>query len=152
MRRARERGAASRASKGLDLLSTPMLAIANQSVKVSFGVSKVGTISVGTGEARGVHAFGCSPPTFDLSPRTYRSIRRRSSRRGRGGQTTGGAVVWAARRCRRRGSLARTEAAVLDGAGPGWDQHRAHSRVREKMSKNTSRNTWKFMMNPLGLK
>jgi hypothetical protein len=66
-------------------------------VDLIIGDAKVEARSVGTGEACGVHTLGSSPPAFDLSPGTYRSMRWLSSRRGRGGKTTGGAVVWAAR-------------------------------------------------------
>jgi hypothetical protein len=61
-----ERDAAGLTAKRLDLLSMPMLAIANQRVNVCLGVSKVGTIAVRTGEALGIYAFGSSPATFLL--------------------------------------------------------------------------------------
>ena len=58
LRRARERGAARRASKGLDALGPAMLAVADQHMEVSVSVSKVLTLRVRTSEARGLYAFG----------------------------------------------------------------------------------------------
>src|SRR6266516_3210944 len=89
--------AASLTAKGLDLLGTAMLAIPNQSVDVSVGDSKVRALLVGTGEAFGVYPLGCSPAAFHLTPGVHRQRCRLSTRRGSGGQTTGGAVVWGAR-------------------------------------------------------
>jgi hypothetical protein len=43
-----------------------------------------------------VYALGRSPPAFHLTPGTHRSRCWPRSRRGRGGETTGGAIVWAA--------------------------------------------------------
>ena len=53
-----EGGAAGRASKGLDLLSTAMLAIANQRVDMRLSDPKVQALSVGTGKALSFHASG----------------------------------------------------------------------------------------------
>jgi hypothetical protein len=90
----REGGAASLTAKGLDALGLAMHAIPNQRVDLIIGDAEVGTLRVGTGEALGVHALGGSSPAFHLAPGTYR--RRPSTRRGSGGETTGGAIVWAA--------------------------------------------------------
>jgi hypothetical protein len=92
----REGGAAGRASKGLDPLSTAMLAIANQRVDMSLGDSKVQTLSVGTGKALGVYPLGCSSAAFDLAPGAYGSRYWPRTRGGSGGETTGRAIVWAA--------------------------------------------------------
>jgi len=113
-----ERGAASRASKGLDALGTAMLAIPNQRVNLIISDAQGGAFRVGTGVAGGVHSLGGSPPAFHLAPPTHMPRRWSSTRRGSGAQTTGGAIVWAAGRCRRRWSLLRILAAALDGAGP----------------------------------
>jgi hypothetical protein len=67
-----ERGAASRASKGLDLLGTTMLAIPNQRVDVSVGDSEVRALLIGTGEAFGVYPLRCSSAAFHLTPGAYR--------------------------------------------------------------------------------
>ncbi len=91
-----ERGAAGRASKRLDLLGMPMLAISDEGVELSIGDPEVRTLRVGTSEALGVHSLGCSPPAFDLAPGTHRQRRWSSTRRGSGDETTGGAIVWAA--------------------------------------------------------
>ena len=74
-----------------------MLAVADQGVDVSFRVPEVRALLVGTSESFGVYAFGGSPPAFDLSPGTYWSMRWLSRRRGRGGMTTGRAIIWRAR-------------------------------------------------------
>jgi hypothetical protein len=87
-----ERGTASRASKGLDALGTAMLAILNQRVNLIISDAQVGALRVGTGVARGVHSLGGSPPAFHLAPGTHRPRRRLSTRRGSGGETTGGAI------------------------------------------------------------
>ncbi len=91
-----ERGMAGLATERLDLLSTTVLAIADQSVDLSIGVAEVGALLIGTGEARGVHALGCSSAAFHLRPGAYRSRCWLSTRRGGGGETTGRAIVWAA--------------------------------------------------------
>src|SRR2546423_914708 len=49
----------------------------------------------------------------------------------------------------RRWNVVRT---ALDWTGPGWGQKRAQRSAREKMRKNTSRNTWMFMKHSLCLK
>src|SRR5258706_6653664 len=81
--------------KGLNLLGTAMLAIPNQRVDVSLGDPEVQALRVGTGEALSVYAFGSTSPTFPFTPGTHRH--RHYSRRGRRGQTTGRAIIWAAR-------------------------------------------------------
>ena len=91
-----ERGAASRTSERLDPLRLTMLAIANERMHVSVGDPAVRALLIGTGVAFGVYLFGCSPAAFDLAPGTHRPRRRLSTRRGSGGETTGGAIVWAA--------------------------------------------------------
>ena len=89
-----QRGAARLTAKGLDLLGTAMLAIADQRVEVSLGDAKVPALRVGTGVALRVDAFGSPSPTFHFTPWTHRC--RHYSRRGRRGETTGRAIVWAA--------------------------------------------------------
>jgi len=97
LRRAREGGAAGLATKGLDPLSLPMLAIADQCVNVRIGDAEVGALLIGTGIAVGVDPLGRAPAAFDLTPGTHRQSRRLSTRRGCGGETTSRTVVWAAR-------------------------------------------------------
>ena len=87
---------ASLTAKGLDALGLAMLAIPDQRMNVCIGDSKVGTLSVGTSEVLGVHPFWGSSAAFDLAPGTHRQRREPSTRRGSGGETTGGAIVWAA--------------------------------------------------------
>jgi hypothetical protein len=70
-----ERGMAGLTAERLDALSTTVLAIADQSVDVSIGDAEVRALLIGTGEARGVHPLGRSPPAFDLAPGTHRSRR-----------------------------------------------------------------------------
>src|SRR6266704_3691013 len=90
-----ERSVAGLTAKGLDPLGTSMLAIPDQSTNVCVCDFKVGTLSVRTGEALGVHPLRCSPAAFHLSPGTHRQRRRLLfTRRGRGSETTGGAIVW----------------------------------------------------------
>jgi hypothetical protein len=90
-----ERGAASLTAKGLDLLGPTMFAIANQCMNMSIGNAEVQALLVGTGVTLGVDSLRCSPVAFDLAPGTYCCWRCPYSRRGRGGETTGGAIVWA---------------------------------------------------------
>ena len=91
-----EGGVAGLAAKGLDPLDTAMLAISDQGVDVCIGDPEVRAEGVGTSEPLGVDAFGCSSSAFHLRPATHRQRRWPSSRRGSGGETTGGAIVWAA--------------------------------------------------------
>ena len=96
LRLSSERGVAGLTAKGLDALGLAMLAIPDQRVDVSIGDAEVRALLVGTGEACGVHAFGGSPAAFDLAPGAHRQRRWPSTRRGSGGETTGGAIVWGA--------------------------------------------------------
>jgi hypothetical protein len=73
-----------------------MLAIADQGVDVRIGDPEVRALRVGTSKPLGVSALGGSPSAFHLRPGTHRSKRRPCTRRGRGGESTGGAIVWAA--------------------------------------------------------
>jgi hypothetical protein len=91
-----ERGAAGLTTKPLDLLGTPMLAIADQCVLSSVCVAKVRAPPVGTSETLGVYAFGSSSAAFDLTPGTHRRWRWLRTRRGSGVETTGRAIVRAA--------------------------------------------------------
>jgi hypothetical protein len=91
-----ERGVAGLTTKRLDPLSMTVLPIADESMDVSVSDSKLGALLVRTGEALGGYPPGCSPAAFHLSPRSHRSRRCASTRRGSGVQTTGGAIVWAA--------------------------------------------------------
>src|SRR5438128_6413314 len=52
------------ATKGLDRLSTPMLAVPDKRMDVSVSDAKVRALRVRTGEALSVYAFGCSPAAF----------------------------------------------------------------------------------------
>jgi hypothetical protein len=87
---------ASRTSERLDLLSTTVLAIADQRVDVSLGDAEVPALLIGTSEALSVHVLGGSPPAFDLVPGAHRPTRWASTRRGSGGESTGGTIVWGA--------------------------------------------------------
>jgi hypothetical protein len=91
-----ERGAARRASEGLDRLGLAMLAIANESMNMSIGDAAVEALLVRTGEAFGVYALGSSPTAFHLTSRTHWRRRCSSTQRGSGTETTGGTIVWAA--------------------------------------------------------
>jgi hypothetical protein len=94
----------------------PCLPSPKSRMEVSVSVANVLTLRVRTSEALGVYAFGGSPPAFHLAPGTHRHRRWLSSRRGSGGVTTGGAIVWAAGRCRRRWSVLRLDA-IADWEG-----------------------------------
>ncbi len=59
-----ERGMAGLTAERLDLLSTTVLAIANQSMDLSIGDAEVGALLIGTGEAGGVHPSGALPAGF----------------------------------------------------------------------------------------
>src|SRR5215470_12576342 len=63
-----EGGVTSRASKGLDLLSMTVLAIANQRMNGSVCNPEVLTLVVGTAEAFGGYPLGWSPPALHLAP------------------------------------------------------------------------------------
>ena len=91
-----ERSAAGLTTKRLDQFGTAMLAITDQGMDLSIGDPEVRALLVGTSEPLGVDAFGCSPSAFHLRPGRRSSRRWPSSRRGRGGETTGGAIVWGA--------------------------------------------------------
>ncbi len=91
-----ERGAAGLTAERLDLLSTTVLAIADQRVDVSIRDVKIHALLIGSSEAGSRYALGRSPPAFDLAPGAHRRRCWPSSRRGSGGETTGGAIVWAA--------------------------------------------------------
>src|SRR5262249_17797135 len=90
-----ERGTAGRTSKLLDALGLAMPAISHQSVDSNVRDAKVRALRVGTGEAVGGYALGCSSPTFHLTPRTY--WRWPSTRRESAGEATDGAIAWGAR-------------------------------------------------------
>src|SRR6266567_3177004 len=85
----------------------PCLPSPKSRVDLGIGDPAIRALRVGTGKALGVHALGCSSAAFDLAPGAYRPRRWLFTRRGSGGETTGGAIVWAAGRCRRRWSLLR---------------------------------------------
>ena len=91
-----ERYAASLAAKGLDPFDRPMHAIANQRMNVSVGDPEVLALLIETGEAFGGYPLGGSPTAFRLTPGAYVRSRWPCTRRGRGAETTGGAIVWAA--------------------------------------------------------
>ena len=91
-----ERGTTSLATKRLDPFGLAMFAISDKRVNVSIGDPEVPTLLVWTGEALGVDPLGCSPAAFHLTPGAYWRSRWPSARRGSGGKTTGGAIVWAA--------------------------------------------------------
>ena len=91
-----ERGTAGLAAERLDAFSVPMLAIADEGVDLSIGIPEVLALLVGTGVPLGVDSLGCSPPAFDLAPGSHRSRCWPSSRRGMGGASAGGAIVWTA--------------------------------------------------------
>ena len=59
-----ERGAARLTPERLNPLGLAMLAISDEGMEGSVGVAKIAARSVGTGEARGVHASGALPADF----------------------------------------------------------------------------------------
>jgi hypothetical protein len=73
-----------------------MRAISDQRMSVGIGDAGIRALLVGTGETLGVYAFGSSPSTFHLRPGAHRRSSQLSTRRGSGGETTGGAIVWGA--------------------------------------------------------
>src|SRR6266699_4303549 len=91
-----EGGLAGLRAKGLDPLNMTMRAIPDECMEVSICDPEVQTLLIGTGEAVGGYAFGCSSSAFHLTPGTYRNRCWPCTRRGSGGKTTGGAIVWAA--------------------------------------------------------
>jgi hypothetical protein len=135
-----ERYAASLAAKGLDPFDRPMHAIANQRMNVSVGDPEVRALLIETGEAFGGYPLGGSPTAFRLTPGAYVRSRWPCTRRGRGAETTGGAIVWAAGRCRRRCTVVRL-APPREEEGRRWNQSRRQRSARERMRKNMSRNT-----------
>ena len=62
-----ESRATGRASKGLDLLGLALLAFPNQSMDVGIGDPGVQALLVGTSEAFGGYALGCSSAAFHLT-------------------------------------------------------------------------------------
>ncbi len=96
LRRARERGVASLATKRLDRFNAAMFAIPNERMEGSVGVAEVHALTVGTSKPFSVDAFGGSPPTFHLAPGAYRTRSRPYTQGGSGGETTDRAIVWGA--------------------------------------------------------
>jgi hypothetical protein len=88
-----ERGAARRASKGLDALGSPMLAIADERMPVCVSVAEVCALPVGTGEACGGYTLRSSPAAFHLAPGAHRSRYWSCTQRASGGMSTDGAIV-----------------------------------------------------------
>jgi hypothetical protein len=84
------------AAKGLDLLGAAMLAVPDKCMDVSIGVAEVRALLLGTGEAFRINTLGGSSSAYYLAPRPHWSWHRPSSRRCRGGEKTGGAIVWSA--------------------------------------------------------
>src|SRR2546421_11341842 len=117
-----------------------MLATANQGMNVGIDDPEVRALLVGTSEALGVYSLRCSPPAFDLAPGAHRSRCWLHTRRGSGDETTGGAIVWAARRCRRRWSVVRL-APPREEEGRRGNQSRRPSLARQRRRQTTSRNT-----------
>lgn len=68
-----------------------MLAISNESMDISIGDPEIQTLLIGTDIALSVHAL----PASDFAPGAYRWKCWPYHRRGSGGETTGGAIVWA---------------------------------------------------------
>ena len=91
-----ERGAAGLTPKGLDVLGSPMFAISDERMDVGVSDAEVHALLIGTGVTLGIDAFGGTSPAFDLAPRAHRRRRWLHTRRGRGGETTGGTIVRAA--------------------------------------------------------
>jgi hypothetical protein len=135
-----EGGAAGRASERLDALGLAMLAIPDEGVDVSIGIPEGQALLVGTGVPLGVDSLGCSPPACDLAKAAHRSRCWPSSRRGRGGESAGWAIVWAAGRCRRRWSLLRL-ALPREEEGRRGNQRRRPSLASERRRQTESRNT-----------
>ena len=90
-----ERGVASLTTKGLDVLGMAMLAIPDQGVDVSIGDPGVWALRLGQAKPSVFTRLGA--PRRLLTSRQGRTGSRRwpSTRRGSGGETTGGAIVWA---------------------------------------------------------
>ncbi len=74
-----EGGVARLTAKGLNLFGQTMLAIPDKCVDVSIGVAEVRALPVGTGEAFSLHALGCPPTAFHLTPRSHSQRRRLST-------------------------------------------------------------------------
>jgi hypothetical protein len=70
-----ERGVAGLTTKRLNPLSRAMLAIPDESMDVSVCDPKVRTLTVRTGEALRIYAFGSTPPAFHLAPGAKRQRR-----------------------------------------------------------------------------
>jgi hypothetical protein len=92
-----ERGVASLTAKGLDAFGLAMLTVSNQSMNVSVCDSKVGTLSIRTGEALCVHPLRGSPTAFDLAPGAHCRRCWHHHRRESGGESTSWAIGWGAR-------------------------------------------------------
>src|SRR5215470_348601 len=91
-----EGGTAGLTPKRLDPLSPAMLAISDEGMEGSVGVAEVDALLIGAGVALGLYTLGRSPSAFHLRPGAYRSMPWSSTQRGRGGETTGGTIVWSA--------------------------------------------------------
>ncbi len=91
-----EGGAARLTPERLNPLGLAMLAISDEGMEGSVGVAEVRALTVGASEPFGVYAFGGSPSAFHLAPGSHRHWGRHSSRRCRGGESTGWAIVGSA--------------------------------------------------------
>jgi hypothetical protein len=146
-----ERGTAGLAAKGLDRLSLTMLAISNQSVHSSVSDAKVRALMVRTGESLGVHPLGCATAAFHLTPRTHRNRCWPSTRRGRGGETTEGAIMWTA------GLEQTVELAAYLGScfRRGWTKSGPAQSPQQREREDEEEHEQEHLMvhtNPLGLK
>jgi len=70
-----ERAVAGLTAKGLDRLSTPMLAVPDQCMEMSVCDPEVQTLLIETCETFGVDPLGRSPSAFHLTPGAYRRRR-----------------------------------------------------------------------------
>jgi hypothetical protein len=82
--------------KVADRLGSAMRAISDEGVDPIIADAEVRALLVGTGEARGGYALGCSSAAFDLTPGPYWHRHRFHLGRVGAGEAAVGAVKWGA--------------------------------------------------------
>src|SRR5260221_6163932 len=115
-----------------------MRAIPDECMEVSICDPEVQTLLIGTGEAVGGYALGCSSSAFHLAPGTYRHRRRPLTRRESAGETTDGAIAWSARLEETLERAAHLRCHSRLGRSM-MGQQREQSRSKQSMRQDTSR-------------
>jgi hypothetical protein len=133
-----ESGTARRTSKGLDALGSPMLAVSDEGMEGSVGVTEVDAVLIGTGVALGLHTsdelpVGFSPQTRGVQEhavvlhptRPWRRDDRRDNRLECGAGGVGGACC--------------ASPLLVNGKAEDWSQSRPQSSARKRRRQTRSK-------------